>query len=78
MKEEGQERFLKNIIPAVYESDSHEYITYLSHTTEEGCCRPDSPRLLKVLPMLCVNMPLRRWEEIIEQMDHLTLQDLEN
>ena len=52
------------------------------HIIEEACCRLDSPRPTpKVLPVLHVNTPLRREEEIIkshiEQVNHLTSQDME-
>ena len=88
-KEEGLEEDLEgdftnyktpHIIPAGYNGNLDESISFLSHVIAERCCLPGYPRAKGVTAVSCVNTPLRR-EEVtkahIESMKYLNKEELE-
>ena len=52
-------------MPAGYENDLDESITFSKHIIEKSCCWPDSPRLKEIPKTLFVDQPLRKEEGII-------------
>ena len=67
-------------MPAGYESDSDESITFSKHATVEECCQADSPRPQGGGAAPCIYTTLRYKEEIIKAYflysKHMSLYDL--